>query len=118
MELQAAISALKALKNEPARIHLFTDSKYVMDGIQKWIHGWRSRGWRTASNKAVLNQELWQELWSLSVRYPMEWTWVRGHASNKYNNFVDKLAREAIVNRHGIDIRLEIDKLERIVDER
>jgi ribonuclease HI len=118
MELQAAISALKALKKKPARIHLFTDSRYVMDGIQKWIHGWHSRGWRTASNKPVLNQELWQELWGVSIEYSIEWTWVRGHASNKYNNFVDKLAREAIVNRRGTDIRLDLEKLEGIVDGR
>jgi ribonuclease HI len=117
MELQAAISALEALK-EPSRILLFTDSKYVMDGIQKWIHGWHARGWRTASNKPVLNRDLWEKLWSLSVRYTIEWNWVRGHASNKYNNLADKLAREAIVHRHGIDVKLDVQNLEEIVDGR
>jgi len=117
MELHAAISALGALK-EPRSIHLFTDSKYVMDGIQKWIHGWRIRGWKTAANKPVLNQDLWEELWGFSVSYKIEWNWVRGHASNKYNNFVDKLAREAIVHRHGMDVRLDVKKLEELVDGR
>ncbi|MBB4155021.1 ribonuclease HI [Sphingomonas jinjuensis] len=96
MELTAAIEALKVL-TRPCTIKLSTDSKYVMDGLTRWIHGWRKNGWRTADKKPVKNAELWQELFVLSQRHQIEWIWVKGHAGHPDNERVDKLASDAAV---------------------
>jgi ribonuclease HI len=96
MELTAAIEALKVL-TRPCTIKLSTDSKYVMDGLTRWIHGWRKNGWRTADKKPVKNAELWQELFELSQRHQIEWIWVKGHAGHPDNERVDKLASDAAV---------------------
>jgi ribonuclease HI len=94
MELMAAIRALEAL-NKPCRVTLSTDSKYVMDGLTKWIHGWRKNGWKTADRKPVKNADLWQELVAASAPHRIEWKWVKGHAGHPDNERADKLASDA-----------------------
>jgi ribonuclease HI len=117
MELQAAIEALKALKwSSDVEIH--TDSKYLQDGIQKWIHSWKIRSWRTSSNKPVLNIELWKELDELVQTNFVRWKWVRGHSTNRYNNFVDNLATTAITKREGVNRKVDLNELERLIDVR
>jgi ribonuclease HI len=92
MELLAAISALNALK-EPCEVLLHTDSKYVMDGISGWIHGWKRNGWKTADKKPVKNGELWQALDEANARHKVKWHWVKGHAGHIENERADELAR-------------------------
>ena len=92
MELMAAISALEALKQRCA-VTLFTDSKYVMDGITKWINGWKKNGWRTADKKPVKNAELWQRLETARSKHDVTWQWVKGHAGHAENERADELAR-------------------------
>ena len=95
MELMAAISALNALK-EPCEVLLHTDSKYVMDGISSWIHGWKRNGWKTADKKPVKNGELWQALDEANRRHKVKWHWVKGHAGHVENERADELAREGM----------------------
>ena len=95
MELLAAISALEALKG-PSHVDLHTDSKYVQDGISKWIHGWKKNGWKTADRKPVKNAELWQRLDVARQRHEVEWHWVKGHAGHDENERADELAREGM----------------------
>lgn len=97
MELQAVIQALKILKRS-CEVELYTDSKYVQQGISTWIHNWKKNGWRTADKKPIKNQDLWQELDEQSKRHQVNWKWVKGHSDNEYNNLADKLATEAIKN--------------------
>ncbi|MBP5699046.1 MAG: ribonuclease HI [Alphaproteobacteria bacterium] len=93
MELTAVISALSALK-EPCNITLYTDSRYVMDGIENWITNWKKNGWKTANKKtAVKNVELWQKLDQLCTQHEIRWVWVKGHAGHKENERCDELAR-------------------------
>lgn len=92
MELMAAISALESLKR-PCAVELYTDSKYVMDGIEKWIHDWKRRGWKTADKKPVKNVDLWERLDAAAARHQIEWHWVKGHAGHEENERVDVLAR-------------------------
>ncbi len=94
MEMLAAIRALEALKR-PCRVTLHTDSKYVMDGITRWIHGWQKNGWRTADRKPVKNAELWQALLAAIQPHRIEWKWVKGHSGHPENDRVDKLASDA-----------------------
>ena len=94
MELMAAIRALEALK-KPCRVKLSTDSRYVMDGLTKWIHGWRKNGWKTADKKPVKNADLWQELLDAAAPHRIEWIWVKGHAGHPDNERADKLASDA-----------------------
>jgi len=94
MELMAAIRALEALK-KPCRVKLSTDSRYVMDGLTKWIHGWRKNGWKTADRKPVKNADLWQELLDAAAPHRIEWIWVKGHAGHPDNERADKLASDA-----------------------
>jgi ribonuclease HI len=91
MELTAAIRGLQALKR-PCRVLLTTDSRYVMDGLTKWIHGWRKNGWKTADRKPVKNADLWQELLAAAAPHRVEWKWVKGHAGHDENERVDQLA--------------------------
>jgi ribonuclease HI len=95
MELLAAITALETLK-EPCRVDLHTDSRYVQDGITKWIHGWKRNGWKTADKRPVKNAELWQRLDEARRRHEVEWHWVRGHAGHPENERADELAREGM----------------------
>lgn len=93
MELTAVISALTALK-EPCNITLYTDSRYVMDGIEKWIVNWKQNGWKTTNKKsAVKNVELWQKLDELQNKHEIRFVWVKGHAGHKENERCDTLAR-------------------------
>lgn len=95
MELTAVISALQALK-EPCNITIYTDSRYVMDGIEKWINNWKENGWKTANKKsAVKNVELWQELDKLQAQHQIRWVWVKGHDGHPENERCDALARKA-----------------------
>ena len=94
MELMAAIQGLEALKR-PCRVTLSTDSRYVMDGLTKWIHGWLKNGWRTADKKPVKNADLWQELLAAAKPHRVEWVWVKGHAGHPDNERADKLASDA-----------------------
>ena len=94
MELTAAIRALEALKR-PCRVTLSTDSRYVMDGLTKWIHGWRKNGWRTASREPVKNAALWQALLAAAAPHRIEWKWVKGHAGHPDNERADRLASDA-----------------------
>ncbi|MBO6847783.1 ribonuclease HI [Maricaulis sp.] len=96
MEMQAAIEALKALKKPGRTVVLITDSVYLRDGITKWIHGWKKRGWKTADKKPVKNVDLWQELDALTREHTIEWRWVKGHAGDPGNERADELAREGI----------------------
>lgn len=100
MELMAAIQGLKALKR-PCRVTLSTDSRYVMDGLTKWIHGWLKNGWRTSDKKPVKNAELWQELLAASKPHRVEWVWVKGHAGHPDNERADKLASDAALAQRG-----------------
>lgn len=93
MELTAVIEGLRQLKH-PCRVHIYTDSKYVMDGAEKWLEGWKKNGWRKADKKAVLNSGLWQELDRELQKHEISWTWVKGHAGHEQNELVDSLARE------------------------
>ncbi len=95
MEMTAAIEALTALKR-PSKVRLHTDSTYVMDGITKWIHAWKAKGWKTANRKPVKNQDLWRELEAALERHQVEWIWVRGHTGHPENERADELARAAI----------------------
>ncbi len=94
MELMAAIRALQALK-KPCRVKLSTDSRYVMDGLTKWIHGWLKNGWKTADKKPVKNADLWQELLDAAAPHRIQWLWVKGHAGHPDNERADKLASDA-----------------------
>ena len=94
MELTAAIQGLNALKR-PCRVTLSTDSRYVMDGLTKWIHGWLRNGWKTSDKKPVKNADLWQQLLAASKPHRVEWVWVKGHTGHPDNERADKLASDA-----------------------
>ena len=94
MELTAAIEALSALKG-PCEVEVVTDSEYVKNGITTWIHGWKRNGWRTASKKPVVNQDLWEALDREASRHKIKWTWTKGHADHDDNNRCDELATRA-----------------------
>ncbi len=95
MELRAAIESLKALK-KPCHITIYSDSKYVIQGMTEWIHGWKKKAWKNANKKPVANQDLWQELDQASRRHEVTWEWVKGHAGHPENERADELARMAI----------------------
>ncbi len=95
MEMMAAIEGLESLKR-PCRVRLYSDSQYLRDGITKWIHAWKARGWRTADKKPVKNIDLWQRLDAAAARHEVAWEWVRGHAGHPENERADALARAAI----------------------
>lgn len=98
MELTAVISALAALKTS-CDISLYTDSKYVMDGITHWLPNWKKNGWKTSNKKSpVKNVDLWQRLDELAGGHEIRWIWVKGHAGHAENERVDELARNAIRN--------------------
>jgi ribonuclease HI len=91
MELQAAIEALRGLK-EPCEVEFFTDSEYVRQGITEWLPGWKARGWRTAGKKPVKNEDLWRALDEAAGRHRITWKWLRGHAGHVDNERCDQLA--------------------------
>ncbi|MEE4163176.1 MAG: ribonuclease HI [Woeseiaceae bacterium] len=95
MELTAAIEGLKALKR-PSEVVLYTDSRYVMDGITSWLANWKKRGWKTAAKKPVKNQDLWQALDEEAARHEIRWVWVKGHSGHDGNEEADRLANLGI----------------------
>ena len=95
MELTAAIEGLSALK-APSSVILYTDSRYVMDGLTKWLPRWRANGWKTSGKKAVKNEDLWRLLDAVASRHKIDWQWVAGHSGDAGNERADALARESI----------------------
>jgi ribonuclease HI len=95
MELTAVIQALAAL-NQRSQVVVYTDSAYVKDGITKWIHGWKLRGWTTADKKPVKNIELWQRLDALNAAHSVSWRWVKGHSGDPGNERADQLANRGV----------------------
>ena len=95
MELSAAIEGLTVL-TEPCSVKLFTDSKYVMDGITQWIQNWKKNNWRTTAKKEVKNKELWQKLDYLISEHQVQWHWVKGHSGDAGNETADLLANKGI----------------------
>ena len=92
MELTAVLTALRLLK-EPCIVELYSDSKYVVDAIDKgWLYGWQKKGWIKADKKPVLNEDLWQQLLPELARHEVRLHWVKGHAENEKNNRCDQLA--------------------------
>ncbi len=96
MELMAAIKALEVIKSSTIDIDLFTDSKYVMSGINEWIKGWKLRGWKTANKKPVKNVDLWQKLDEVNAKHNVHWHWVKGHSGDIGNDMADELANQAM----------------------
>jgi len=94
MEMTAVIRGLKALI-EPCEVTIYTDSRYVIDGITKWVHGWKRNGWVNASKQPVRNADLWHDLIEVAQRHTIEWQWVKGHNGHVENERVDKLASDA-----------------------
>ena len=97
MEILAAIMALKKIKSN-SQITIYTDSTYVKNGITEWMFNWKKNDWKTASKKPVKNKDLWIKLDKLCEKNKVSWKWVKGHATNKYNNLADQLATSAIKN--------------------
>ncbi len=95
MELMAAIHGLEAL-NRGVMARLYTDSKYLRDGITKWIHAWKRNGWKTAAKKPVKNADLWRRLDAALDRHRVEWHWVKAHAGHPENECADRLARAGL----------------------
>lgn len=92
MELTGVIMGLSALK-EPCIVELYSDSKYVIDALEKgWVYGWKNRGWVKSDKKPALNSDLWERLLELTARHEMHYHWVKGHAANPKNNRCDELA--------------------------
>ncbi len=94
MELLAPIKALKKIP-KGSNVQIFTDSKYVKSGITEWIHNWKKNGWKTAKKQPVKNKDLWTELDLMTSEFEIKWSWVKGHSTDKLNNEVDLMAREA-----------------------
>jgi ribonuclease HI len=95
MEMTAAIVALEALKRG-CDVVLTTDSRYLMEGMGRWIMRWKEHGWKTAARKPVKNEDLWRRLDAASSRHRIEWRWIKGHAGHPENELADRLANEAI----------------------
>jgi ribonuclease HI len=95
MELTAVIEGLRAL-TRPCRVTLHVDSTYVMNGVQRWLAGWKRNGWRTADKKPVKNAELWRELDAEVARHTITWVWVKGHSGDPGNERADALANRGV----------------------
>ncbi len=95
MEMTAAIRALEALKR-PCVVELHTDSQYLRQGVTEWLANWKRRGWRTADNKPVKNEDLWRELDAARARHEVSWRWVKGHNGHPLNERADALARKGL----------------------
>ncbi|SDS37336.1 ribonuclease HI [Microlunatus soli] len=96
MELTAVIEGLRAL-TKPCEVALHVDSSYVMNGIQKWMPGWKRNGWKTSDKKPVKNAELWHELDDELARHQVSWTWVKGHSGDPGNERADELANKGVL---------------------
>ena len=97
MELTAIIQGLAAIKR-PCAVVIYTDSQYVKNGMEKWIHGWKKNGWKTASKQPVKNEDLWQQLDRLAAQHQIQWQWVRGHAGHAENERADALANQGVAS--------------------
>ena len=97
MELLTTIIALKKVKTK-SEITIYTDSIYVKNGITEWIIKWKDNGWKNSNKKLIKNKDLWVKLDNLCQKNEINWKWVKGHSTNKYNNLADKLATQAINN--------------------
>jgi ribonuclease HI len=100
MEMTGAIRALSALI-EPCDVVLHTDSRYVIDGITKWVHGWKKKGWINASKQPVRNSDLWHDLIEAAQPHNVDWVWVKGHDGHPENERADKLASDAALAARG-----------------
>ncbi len=98
MEMQAAIEALKYLKDENKTIYLYTDSNYLRQGITEWIFKWKNNNWKTAAKKPVANRDLWIQISELNEQLNVEWHWVKGHAGDPGNERADYLANLGVEN--------------------
>lgn len=96
MELTAVIEALTAVPKR-CDINLWTDSQYVKNGIEKWIHSWKKNGWKTAAKKPVANDDLWKQLDEAVQKHNIKWNWVKGHAGHEGNERADQLANKGVV---------------------
>ncbi|MCC7259423.1 MAG: ribonuclease HI [Alphaproteobacteria bacterium] len=122
MEMTAVIRALESLKS-PCHVLLYTDSRYVMDGVTQWMKNWKARGWKTADNKPVKNIDLWQELDAALTRHTVKWHWVRGHDGDPMNERADALAVSAIprsspsrtVHREESSMRISAPRLAAVI---
>ncbi len=97
MELTAIIQGLAAL-NRPCAVVIYTDSQYVKNGMEQWIHGWKKNGWKTASKQPVKNEDLWRQLDRLAAQHQIQWQWVRGHAGHAENERADALANQGVAS--------------------
>ena len=97
MELTAIIQGLAALKR-PCAVVIYTDSQYVKNGMEQWIHGWKKNGWKTASKQPVKNEDLWQQLDRLAAQHQIQCQWVRGHAGHTENERADALANQGVAS--------------------
>jgi ribonuclease HI len=104
MELTAVIRALEALKRPGLQIHVYSDSRYVLSGIEEWLPAWKARSWKTSSRKPVLNQDLWQQLDQLNQQHQVVWHWVKGHSGNAGNEKADELANRGIEELPGFSL--------------
>lgn len=102
MELMGVIEALRVIK-KPGKIQVVSDSSYVIKGITEWIKGWVRKGWINSQKKTVLNRDLWEKLLEFSQPHDIKWVWVKGHHGHIENEQCDKLARDAIIHKKGID---------------
>ena len=100
MEIVAAIEAIKLVKEE-SDIIIYTDSKYLMNGINTWIHSWKKNNWKTSGNKNVKNVDLWKAIDELNSKHSIKWNWVKGHSGNPGNEMADDLANFAISSKRG-----------------
>lgn len=98
MELTAVIEGMNALK-EKCKIDVYTDSKYIVDSVTKWLPGWQKNGWKTSSKQQVKNIELWEKILEHINFHQVSWHWVKGHDGNIYNEECDKLAKEQIISK-------------------
>ena len=96
MELTASIRALQALKSNDITVDLYTDSKYVIQGINEWIDAWKAKDWKTTNKKPVKNVDLWKQLDTLNQKFSVDWYWVKGHSDDPGNDMADRLANEAM----------------------
>ncbi|ULJ68446.1 ribonuclease HI [Wielerella bovis] len=96
MELTAIIEGLTCLKRA-CDVVICTDSQYVKNGMENWIHGWKKNGWKTAAKKPVKNEDLWRKLDALAAQHNIQWTWVRGHTGHPENERADALANQGVL---------------------
>ncbi len=93
MELKAVLEGLKALK-EPCEVYLYTDSKYVLEGIKSWMHKWAKNQWKNSSKKDVSHKQMWKEIYNLSKIHKINPIWIKGHSGHRENEICDKIAKE------------------------